>query len=76
MTGRIFRQMFTGIDNVTFDLGRALWAAVVAAYILFTAAAAARGAVFDPTIWSAGAGFLLASGAGSLRLKAAVEPPR
>jgi hypothetical protein len=84
----IFKDLFTGRDGQTFDLGRVLWAMSVLVLILaglFQTAflgAALFGHVpgvdlWTPEgwgIWGAGVGAQLPMGAGALALKARTEP--
>jgi hypothetical protein len=73
----ILKQIFTGKDNQTFDLGRLLWAKMSIAYVAMTAVVIIKGGD-HPTIsfqdWAIGAGAILAAGGGSLALKYKTEP--
>ena len=74
--GTLFRHLFTGIDNKTFDLGRVLWAAMTFAFMVISSHAYALShAVFDPLTWSAGAAAILAAGATAQKVKESTEPP-
>lgn len=69
-----FRQLFTERDNVTFDLGRALWALSWLAFLLFEAYhVIGQHKDFDPIAFSGGVAAILAAGAASLGLKANTE---
>ena len=66
--------LFTGRDNATPDLGRVLWAAVVAQYLALSGWHVVAHAVFDPIAWGGGAAAVLAAGGAALGLKAHTEP--
>jgi hypothetical protein len=72
----MFRHLFTGIDNQTFDLGRVLWAVLAVAFVVISSHAYTLShAVFDPLTWSAGAAAILAAGAAAQKVKESTEPP-
>jgi hypothetical protein len=70
----IFRNLFTGVDNSTYDLGRVIWVHFALVYSLVSVWHLYNGNGFDPLTWSAGAGAVMASGSGSLLLKKSTEP--
>lgn len=72
--GKVFRDMFTGKDGQTFDLGRVLWAKAMVAFVCLSGFALWRGGLFDPMAWAGGAGALLAAGGGALWAKRDTEP--
>lgn len=74
MSVKFLRDLFTGKDGVTFDLGRVLWATVAAGFMALSGWAAWRGGAFDPIAWAAGAGAILAAGGAALGLKSHTEP--
>lgn len=71
---RFFRDMFTGRDNKTYDLGRVLWFQSIQAFIGVSAYALHKGGTFDPVLWGAGLAALMASGGAALGLKSGTEP--
>lgn len=71
---KVFRDLFTGKDGETFDLGRVLWAKAMVVFAGLSAFALWRGGVFDPMAWAGGAGALLAAGGGALWAKRDTEP--
>ena len=70
----LIKNLFTGVDNQTFDLGRLLWAKMALVYSGITIYHVYKTGVFDYQNWAIGAGAILAAGGGSLALKAATEP--
>jgi hypothetical protein len=69
-----FRQMFTGKDNRTIDIGRILWFESIQAFIGLTIYHIYNHGVFDPVTWGGGLAALLAAGGAALGLKGGVEP--
>lgn len=69
-----FKHMFTGVDNMTWDIGRILWAKLSVVYCLITGYQAYAHGAFDPQSWAIGASAILAGGGGSLALKSKTEP--
>jgi len=70
----LIKNIFTGVDNKTFDLGRLLWAKMAIVYSAVTAYHVYKTGNFEYQNWAIGAGAILAAGGGSLALKAATEP--
>jgi len=71
------KQMFTGADNSTLDLGRILWAHMAVGYLVITGYhAVVSSGPLDPIAWGGGAAAVLAGGGGSLALKAGTEPKK
>lgn len=68
------RQLFTGKDNKTLDLGRILWAKMSFVYCGLSIYYIYKSGTFSAQDWAIGAGVLLAGGGGALGLKAATEP--
>lgn len=71
---KFLRDIFTGRDNTTYDIGRLLWFQALQAFIFMSAYHLYKGGAFDPIAWGAGLAGLLAAGGASLGLKAKVEP--
>ena len=70
----IFRNLFTGKDGQTFDLGRVLWIKMALAYVALSIVHIVHGGVFDAMTWATGAGVILGAGGAALGLKASTEP--
>lgn len=71
---KFFRDIFTGVDGKTYDMGRVLWAESVIAYTLMTAYAVWKGQVIDPLAWGGGLAAIMGAGGAALGLKASTEP--
>lgn len=69
-----FRNILTGKDNMTYDLGRVLWAFSFLVGVLADIVCQAFGQVFNLTDFGLGVGGLLTAGALSLKLKETTEP--
>jgi hypothetical protein len=70
---KFFRDLFTGKDNSTYDIGRFLWFQGCQAFILFSGYALWKGGTFDPIVWGGGLAALLGAGGAALGLKATTE---
>ncbi len=68
----ILKQLFSGKDNLTLDLGRILWALMAITYMVVTFVRSDN--PLDFVVWATGAGIILAGGGGALALKAHTEP--
>lgn len=69
------KNLFTGIDNQTPDLGRVLWALAVLTFLgISIKAYGVAGVPFDPTAWGLAVVGVLGGGAAALRIKASTEP--
>lgn len=71
---RLLSDMFTGIDNATYDVGRLMWALGCIAYIGLSAYHCIVHGVFDAPSWGLGFGGVLAGGGAALKLKQGTEP--
>lgn len=71
---KALKHMFTGVDNMTWDIGRILWAKISVVYCAISGYHAVMHGVFDPQGWAIGASAILAGGGGALSLKAKTEP--
>lgn len=72
---RAFRQLFTGKDGETYDVGRVLWVWGVLSYTIIAGWAVIKGhAPFDPMAFGGGFAAVLAAGAGGIAMKAHTEP--
>lgn len=67
-------QLFTGKDNLTWDLGRVLWAKMALAYVGLSGWHVIHATAFDPVAWGTGAAAVLAAGGAAIGLKAHTEP--
>lgn len=74
MFKKFFKDIFTGKDNRTFDMGRVLWFQSVQAFILVTIYSLHKGGSFDPVVWGAGLAALIAGGGAAIGIKANTEP--
>jgi hypothetical protein len=70
---KFFRDLFTGKDNTTYDIGRFLWFQGCQAFILFSGYALWKGGMFDPITWGGGLAALLGAGGAALGLKSQTE---
>lgn len=74
MKRKFWKDLFTGRDGRTYDIGRVLWFQSIQAFIGLTAYALYKGGEFDAVAWGAGLAGLLAAGGAALGLKAGAEP--
>lgn len=75
--GTIFRHFFTGRDNQSFELGRALWALGTIAMIVYQGVAIwYKGQPFSPTEFGIGFGSILAAGGVGIAAKDAAGKPK
>lgn len=70
----IFRDFFTGKDNRTYDLGRALWAAAVVSYLALAFYEIYNGSTIDYFSYGGGLAGLLAGGGAAIGFKHQSEP--
>jgi len=68
------KNMFTGKDNKTLDLGRVLWAKAVVAYLCVAFYNVYNGATIDFIAFGTGIAAVLAAGGAAIGLKAGTEP--
>lgn len=73
---KLFNDIFTGIDNQTYDLGRILWAASVVVFLLMSIGHMILSHIFSYVECAGGISAILASGAGSLAIKSKTEPKK
>lgn len=75
LVSRIIKDWFTGIDGVSYDVGKALWVlASVQFCILAGWAIIVNEQSFDPLGYGGGLGLVLAAGGAAISLKAKTEP--
>jgi len=68
------KQMFTGKDNKTLDLGRVLWAKAVVAFLGLAFYGVYKGNPVDYIAFGTGLAAVLAAGGAAIGLKAKTEP--
>ena len=68
------KQMFTGKDNKTIDLGRVLWAKAVVAFLAIGFYGIYEGNPMDYLAFGTGLAAVLAAGGAAIGLKAKTEP--
>lgn len=68
------KNILTGKDNMTYDLGRVLWAISFSIGVVADVLCQAFGREFNLTDFGLGVGGLLTAGALSLKLKETTEP--
>ena len=68
------KQLFTGKDNETVDLGRVLWAKSVIGYFAVAFYHLHNGGTIDFTAFGVGISGILAAGGAAIGLKANTEP--
>jgi hypothetical protein len=68
------KQMFTGKDNKTLDLGRVLWAKAVIAFLAIGFYGIYEGNPMDYLAFGTGLAAVLAAGGAAIGLKAKTEP--
>ena len=71
---KITQQMLTGRDNLTYDLGRVLWAFAFFVGVIAFIVCHAIGHPFNLTDFGLGVGALLTAGGLALKLKENTEP--
>lgn len=71
---KFFKDIFTGRDNRTYDMGRVLWFQSVQAFIAISVYALYKGGSFDPVTWGAGLAALIGAGGAAIGLKSNTEP--
>lgn len=75
MIARLFRHMFTGTDNQSFELGRVMWALTVLSAIVYQGVALAfKNQEFDVTDFGTGMGIILAAGGVGVAVKDIANP--
>lgn len=70
------KQMFTGKDNATLDIGRVLWAQISVGYMFLSGYSVYNGNAFDAVAWGTGAAAILGAGGAALGLKSNTEPDK
>lgn len=71
---KFFKDLFTGKDNRTYDIGRVLWFQSIQAFMGISIYAIYKGGTFDPVLWGAGLAALLGGGGAAIGLKSTTEP--
>lgn len=73
---KVLKDILTGINGETYDLGRLLWAVGVLTYIGLAIYALIKGQLWQPESYGIGLGAVLAGGGAGIGLKKATEPDR
>lgn len=71
---KIIKDIFTGKDNKTYDIGRVLWFKASCSFVILTAFSIYKGGILDPIAWGTGMAAILGAGGAALGLKASTEP--
>ena len=72
--GFLLRDLFSGKDRYTLDLGRILWALAFLVFLGLTVYSIVAGVDFDFVSWCGAVGLLLAAGGTALKIKETTEP--
>lgn len=72
---KLLRDLFTGVDGTSYDLGRVLWAAGATVLIVGGVLAMSKGPL-DFVAFAGAFGGLLMAGGGALLFKAKTEPQK
>ncbi len=72
--GTFFRDLFTGKDNKTWDLGRIIWFQGALFYCAMSLYSLYQGLAIDPMNWGTGFAAILAAGGAAMALKNNSEP--
>lgn len=70
----VFRGWFTGTNNESYELARALWAICVLAMICYQGYAIFKGQTFHPESFGIGMAGILAAGGAGVALKDRAHP--
>lgn len=73
---KVCKDSFSGKDNETIDIGRILWAAGVASYIIFAGYVVFNTKGFDGIAYGTGFAAVLAAGGVALKIKHETEPDK
>jgi hypothetical protein len=71
---KFLKDLFTGKDNKTWDLGRIMWFQGVLVYFTMTLYSLYQGIAIDPMNWATGFGALMAGSGAAMLLKQSSEP--
>ncbi len=72
--GYIIRDLFSGKDNYSLDIGRILWTIGVIEFMGITFYSIVADKNFDFIAWGAGFAAVLAAGGAALKIKESSEP--
>lgn len=72
----MFKHLFTGIDNQTYDVGRVLWVMGVIVLLGLSIVSVFLSHEFNAINFGTGFGGILAGGGAGIGLKAKTEPER
>lgn len=68
------KDMLTGVDGESFDVGRVLWVLGVFAFVILSGYSLYRGGAFDALGWGTGYGAILGGGGAGIGFKRKAEP--
>lgn len=71
---RIARQVLTGKDNMTVDLGKIMWVISAFSFLGITFYVVSKGGTWNPLEWASAFAIINGGGAASLKLKETTEP--
>jgi hypothetical protein len=71
---KFIRDCFTGVDGVSWDIGRILWALSVLTFLGCAIYAISKGQLWNAVEFGTGAGLVLAGGGAALGFKGHTEP--
>lgn len=71
---KLIKDILTGVDNQTYDVGRLLWVLGVLVYLGLSITALVKGQPWEPQSFGIGLGAVLAGGGAALGFKKATEP--
>ncbi len=71
---KFFKDILTGKDNQTYDMGRLLWVQGAISYCIIAFFAVYKGQHWDPIAFGSGFAAILAAGGAALKIKESTEP--
>ncbi len=71
---KIIKDWFTGIDGVSYDIGKFLWFSSVIVFLCCAVYALYKGQTWDAVAFGTGLGLVLAAGGAAIAVKAGTEP--
>jgi hypothetical protein len=71
---KFLNDLFTGVDNCTFDIARVLWAVCVISFVVFSGVDLYLSGEFKSEFYAIGAGGLLFGGGAGVWIKKDAEP--
>lgn len=75
LLSKIFHDWFTGVDGVSYDVGKALWVLATLQFCILSGwAIVVNEKDFDALAYGGGLGLVLAAGGAAIGMKAKTEP--